>query len=69
MMRVKDITQFVQEVRREFLRIEWPSLKEFLESTVVVLFLTAVFTAFLWALDSSISYAMRHIFTILGKSS
>jgi len=56
------VAQFLHEVRREFLRIEWPSTKEFLGSTLVVLFVTLVFTVFLGVLDKGISVAMYYIF-------
>ena len=60
---MKSVVQFLQEVQREFVRIEWPSLREFLGSTLVVLFLTTVFTAFLWVIDYyGISSVMYYIF-------
>jgi len=59
---MKQVINFAQEVRREFLRIEWPSMREFLGSTVVVLFITAVFTVFLGVLDNSLSNAMYYLY-------
>jgi len=59
---MKQVVKFIQEVRREFLRIEWPSLREFLGSTLVVLFVTTIFTIFLGVLDKGISSAMYYIF-------
>jgi len=58
------IMTFLQEVKTELLKIEWPTWEEFVGSTVITLLLVLLFTLFIFGVDRSISYVITHyIFT------
>ena len=56
--------QFLHEVRIEMAKVIWPSWDEFVGSTIVVLFLVAVFAIYLGLLDAVLSVIIRYIFKI-----
>jgi preprotein translocase subunit SecE len=53
--------QFLMEVRTEFRKVTWPSQKEAVAGTVVVLVIVAVITAALGAMDLVLGQLMRWI--------
>ena len=57
----KGVTQFLQEVRSELHRIEWPKTREFVGSTAVVLVLVVLFSIFFFVVDSSIRFGLKQI--------
>lgn len=63
---MKSVTQFLGEVRTELARIEWPGTKEFVGSTIIVLFLVIVFAIFLGSVDTVIKWAAKQIFSYSG---
>lgn len=63
---MKDVVQFINGVRSELSKVVWPKWDEFIGSTVVVLFLVAVFAAYLFGLDSIISWFASYIFERYG---
>jgi preprotein translocase subunit SecE len=48
---VKDVGQFLQEVRLELGRVVWPKFQEWTGATIVVLFLVFVFALYLGFVD------------------
>ena len=54
--------QFLHEVRIELSKVVWPSWEEFVGSTIVVLFLVAVFAIYLGLLDALLAGVIRHVF-------
>jgi preprotein translocase subunit SecE len=56
--------QFVREVRQEASRVTWPSRKETLITTGLVLGLSALAAIFFLVVDQLIQLAMRLIFGI-----
>ncbi len=57
------IGKFVHEVRQEVNKVVWPTRKETMISTLMVLVLIVVAAVFFYFTDSLISWAVR---TILG---
>lgn len=57
-----DPTQYVREVRQEVGRVTWPSRKETLITTGLVLGLSAVAAVFFLVVDQIIAFAMRWLF-------
>ncbi len=57
-----DPVQFAREVRQEVGRVSWPSRKETLVTTGLVLALSAVAAVFFLATDQLIQLAMRLLF-------
>jgi preprotein translocase subunit SecE len=48
---MKQISQFLKEVKVELSRVEWPSFDDFLGATIVTLLLVVFFTIFLFLVD------------------
>ena len=59
------IRQFLREVRGELKKVNWPSRREMLTYTVVVLVTVVVVTSFVFGLDFVIA---RGIFRVFGLS-
>ncbi len=61
---MKNVVQFLREVRVELSRIEWPSTQEWVGSTIIVLVVVAAFAVFLGVVDRLISFIITNkIFT------
>lgn len=67
-MWMKDIVQFLSEVRIELNKVVWPKFDEWVGSTVVVLFLVLVFALYLKAIDVGFSHLVQYIFRTYGLS-
>ena len=59
-----DPAQFVREVRQEVSRVTWPSRKETLVTTGLVLALSALAAVFFLVVDQLIQLVMRWVFGI-----
>lgn len=59
-----DPAQFVREVRAETARVTWPSRRETLVTTGLVLALSALAAVFFLVVDQLIQFAMRFVFGI-----
>ena len=57
-----NIISFLTETKSELLKVIWPSRGEFIGSTVVVLFLVAIFSAFLGIVDFLLTSIAQKIF-------
>ena len=56
--------QFIREVRQEVARVTWPTRKETLVTTGLVLALSALAAVFFLVVDQIISFAMRMLFGV-----
>jgi preprotein translocase subunit SecE len=65
-MALKDIVHFLQGVRSELSKVEWPKFDEFLGSTLVVLVLVIFFAIYLGIIDLGLSKLAKYIFTVYG---
>jgi preprotein translocase subunit SecE len=61
-----DPALYVREVRQEVARVTWPSRKETLITTGLVLGLSAVAAVFFLVVDQIIAFAMRMLFGVGG---
>ena len=61
-----DPAQYVREVRQEVARVTWPSRRETLITTGLVLALSAVAAVFFLVVDQIIAFAMRMLFGVGG---
>lgn len=59
-----DPAQFVREVRQEVGRVTWPTRKETMITTALVLALSALAAVFFLVVDQIIAFAMRLLFGI-----
>lgn len=48
------LPEFLREVRAELRRVNWPSRKQIVSYTVIVLALSLVLTTFVWGVDEGI---------------
>jgi len=56
--------QFLKEVRQELSKVDWPTRKELVSYTIVVLVTVTVLTAFVFGLDTVFT---RFVFDVLGN--
>ena len=63
---MKNVAQFLSEVRAELAKVEWPGVGELVGSTVIVLFLVVIFAVFLGSVDRVITLAAKQIFSYGG---
>ena len=66
---MKDVIQFLNEVRLELSKVVWPKVDEWIGSTIIVLILVLVFALYLKAVDWGFSELIRHIIKTYGLSS
>lgn len=53
--------KFIREVRAEVKKVIWPTRKEVIISTIMVLILSAIFGLFIFLVDSILAYATGFI--------
>lgn len=63
---MKNIMQFLSEVRVELSRIEWPSRKEWIGATIITLILVIIAAIFLGTVDRFFSLMIRQIFNFVA---
>ena len=63
---MKNVAQFLHEVRSELSKVVWPKFDSFVESTIVVLVLVFAFAIYLWVIDKGFTSAMENIFRHYG---
>lgn len=64
---MKDIVQFLGEVRIELNKVVWPKYDEWIGSTIIVLILVAIFALYLGLVDFGLSKLMGFIFKSYGS--
>lgn len=63
---MKNITQFLIEVRSELAKVQWPKWNDLIESAVVVLLIVVAFSIFLFFVDFGFSRLARIVFKSYG---
>ena len=61
MKTMKNPAVFVREVRQEFSKVTWPSRKETMISTTMVMVMVLIASIFFLAVDTVIHHAVRFI--------
>jgi preprotein translocase subunit SecE len=59
---VQRTAEFLKEVRIEVPKVSWPSRRELRDSTIVVIVMTLIMAAIVWALDSMLVLGLRQLF-------
>ena len=59
---MKQVAQFLKEVRAELSKVEWPKMDEFLGALVVTLLFMTFFAIFLGSVDRVISWLAQKVF-------
>ena len=57
----KKVTQFLREVKVEIKKVVWPTRKELIASTAVVLLVTFIVAAYLGLVDLVLSRAVEYL--------
>ena len=57
---------FLTEVRNELKRVTWPSQKEVVATTIMVIITSAFFGLFLWVVDLTLTAAVNWVFHRFG---
>lgn len=52
---IKKIKQFIEDVRVEMKKVIWPEKDQLINSTVIVIIISAIFTLFIFFADTIIS--------------
>lgn len=56
---IKKTQAFLEDVKREMLKVSWPTHNELLNSTMIVVLVSAVFTVFIFLSDLLISQVIN----------
>lgn len=65
---MKQFVQFLNEVRAELGRVEWPKRSEFLGATLVTLLLVLFFTVYIGLIDNANKWVIyEKIFKLIKK--
>ncbi|WP_108260227.1 preprotein translocase subunit SecE [Mangrovicoccus ximenensis] len=59
--------QFIQQVRGEISKIAWPTRREVVITSLMVLVLTAIFAAFFSVIDMIIRFGLQSVLTAFGS--
>lgn len=63
---MKNVTEFVGQVRAELSKVVWPKRAELMGSVLVVLVLVVAFSLYLGVVDMCLSWAAQWIFVRYG---
>jgi len=65
---MKDVIQFLNEVKLELNKVVWPKIDEWVGSTIIVLILVCIFAVYLKAIDVGFSHLVQFVFKTYGLS-
>jgi preprotein translocase SecE subunit len=60
---IRNINQFLGQVKAEVAKIEWPSFEEFIGSTLITLVIVTCFTLFIFGVDQALKLLAQYVFT------
>ncbi len=65
--RVKSLGRFFKEVHGEFLKIIWPSRREFIGAVIIAIVVMCFFAIYLGVVDFCLGWLMKRVFSdVLG---
>ncbi|MCL4380270.1 preprotein translocase subunit SecE [Candidatus Dependentiae bacterium] len=56
---MESVMQFVSQVRQELGKVVWPTLQDFVGSTIIVLILVTAFAIYLGIIDAGLAWVAR----------
>jgi len=59
---IKKIKQFIEDVRVEMKKVIWPEKNQLINSTVIVIIISAIFTLFIFFADTIISRIIKILY-------
>ena len=66
MERWKRFRQFLNEVGSELKKTTWPTQKEVVATTIVVIVFVLVCAAYLWGVDTLLSHGVNYLFEVFS---
>jgi preprotein translocase subunit SecE len=57
----KKVFNYISEVRQEMSKVSWPTRAELMESTTIVLILSAILAVFMFVVDQGLSQLVKLI--------
>jgi preprotein translocase subunit SecE len=71
LQKIKDffrgIIEFIKDTRKELNNVSWPSRRELVSTTIVVIVAVFFFGFFLWAVDLLVNPAMNYVINRLSR--
>ncbi|MDQ6961718.1 MAG: preprotein translocase subunit SecE [Mariprofundaceae bacterium] len=61
MSHITSTMSFIKEVQIQARKVTWPSLKETVQTTVMVIAMVTVLSLFLWGADSVLSWLVKQV--------
>lgn len=62
---ISRISRSFTDMRGEMKKVVWPSKKQIINNTLIVLAFVAVSGIFIWGLDSILSFAIKGLFAVI----
>jgi preprotein translocase subunit SecE len=62
------VREFFHDVLVEFKKVSWPSRREVMGSTTVVIIVVLVLAVFLFAVDQALSVIVHQLFRFVGRA-
>lgn len=59
---IEKLKQFMADVSKEMKKVAWPTKEQLQESTIVVVVVCIVITAFVFAIDTAMNLLMKFMF-------
>jgi len=56
---IKKTQAFMEDVKREMLKVSWPTRNELMNSTMIVVLVSAIFTTFIFLSDLLVSNVIK----------
>lgn len=63
---MRDVIQFLHEVKNELSKVIWPKWSEFIGATIVVVILMILFSLYLGVIDFGLSRLASYVFKLYG---
>ena len=60
--------EFIRQVRAETGKVVWPTSRETMQTTLMVILMTVLLGLFFFALDSAFSAVVQFLLTFVGKA-
>ena len=57
----RNIVEFIKDTRKELNNVSWPTRRELISTTMVVIVSVFFFGFFLWLVDLAVSPAMKYV--------
>ncbi|NOX36101.1 MAG: preprotein translocase subunit SecE [Calditrichaeota bacterium] len=59
---LKKAKQFIEDVQTEMKKVSWPETNQLLNSTIVVIVISMLFTLYIFFVDQIVSFLVKHLY-------